>query len=268
MKKALQVIQSNLQYEKSASDDQKNLRTSQLWEFIHLIQSSKLSASPTAVAELYENTFACSPLCSDMLYISQYLAPSPDMPEAKLSAGQRIACMTNPLSLTAMKKLTVDMPEAMVISQADFRSACECLASDQADFCILPLCSSVDGYFSAFFKYLRSYDLKINKTVRVTKADGDEEVLFALVSKSIFMRKGADCALISFVGDSPDDFSQLVCAFSDSSFKIVGANSAPLEYNMDKLWHRVEIRLSEEKAHVLLFFLEAALPGYTLLGLY
>lgn len=240
------------------------IRDAQIEEFLCLYKDN----SYENVSLAFSKAFKISPISPEMmkLCIKINAQNSPGYSEPKETA--RIATPKNPLSLSALNKLTKGIGTVILTEEADFRSCCEAVSSDTADYCIMPVCSSVDGYYPSFSKMIKAYDLKICKSERISKADSDEELQFALLSKDIEIPQKANFALFSFVDEDRGTLPKLIDAFHKNGIDTVSVQSSPLEFNMDRFEHKMEVSLKNHNPDALLFFLNSSLPGHIVLGIY
>ena len=225
-------------------------------------------ASPTAACEYFQRAFEKGPVCPEMFSLSRLICKGHGKKHEEKKDTVMVSCIKNPISLAAARKMCADATTLRVVEETDFRSACEAVASKQTDYCILPMCSSSDGYYPTFSKLCKANDLKICSTVRISKSDSDEELQLALLSRELEIPSRPEYACFSFVCDEQSLLWSLVCALGKSGCIPTSITSAPLEYNMDRFEHRIEVRLWENNAEALLYFLEATLPGHTVLGVY
>lgn len=240
------------------------LTDSQLYEAAECLRTK----SPGYVREFFEESFQKNALCPEMLKLSMLLSGDEKEKGAKKIEKACVSCIKNPLSLAASRKLCSNTGTVVISEEADFRSVCESTASKESDYGILPMCSSVDGYYPTFSKLLKSYDLKICNTCRITKNESDEEIQFALLSRKVEIPERPRFIAFSFVCDEPFLLPSLVGALSAEGCIPKSIISSPLEYNMDIFEHRIEALLGDVSPTALLFFLETALPRHIVLGIY
>ncbi len=252
-----------------------NLQTAaQIERFSRIITKAQIEESakalrgksPAEVSEFFSSAFRKNPLCCEMLSLSELLCDSLEIADKKEHAT--VAYLRNPLTLSAVKCLTSDITTVHIKEVQDFRSACEEVCEERADYCILPVSSSGDGYYPSFTKLIKTYDLKICKMVRVQRSDSDEEVQFALISSETEIPKKPEVLVFSFTDKDETTLYRLISSFSAEGCKPQSITSSPLAYNMDRFEHRIEIDLCGCDPSSLIFFLEAALPGHTVLGIY
>lgn len=198
----------------------------------------------------------CISLCED----------TPEMEEFSY-VGMRIALMNNRPAHSALQKM-VNISDIRILTVSDFRSACEEVSLGGADACVLPMCSSADGYYPTFSKLLKQYELKINETARVFKPDSDEELQFALLSRDALPAKNADKMMFSYTEDESTPLSDLLHALTFCGALPFSISSSPQPYSMDRFEHRIEMRTGALSPKAVIFFLESALAGHTLLGIY
>ncbi len=68
---------------------------------------------------------------------------------------------------------------------ASFSEGCEAVASNLAEFCILPIENSTDGKLYTFYSMLGRYSLRICAAVLVSDADGANETVFAFAGRKV-----------------------------------------------------------------------------------
>jgi len=222
---------------------------------------------PADSADFFRRAFSKEPLCGDFLYISSKLVSSQNIYKKAKEVCQ-IACTKSPVFYSAVRKLCSFAGTIRILEESDFRACCESVQIGNTDYCILPLSSSVDGYYPTFSKLLKAYDLKICKVISHTRQDSDEELQLALLSRELEIQNGAENISFSFTDGQEDPLSATVSALSDRGIRIKSINSSPLEYSIDSCEHRITAELSGFSPAALLYFLEAALPGHTVLGIY
>lgn len=223
---------------------------------------------PSKAREFFEDSFQKPSLSAEMLRLSVLLTKEKKEVCRNKAEKITVSCIKNPLSLEASRKLCAEAKTVILAEEADFRSVCEAVSSKDSDYCILPMCSSQDGYYPTFSKLLKSYDLKICKVCRISKKNSDEEILLALLSRKIELPEKPRCVAFSFVCDEPSLLTSLVGALSSEGCIVQSVVSSPVEYNADIFEHRVEALLGNLPPSALLFFLEAALPRHIILGIY
>lgn len=174
------------------------------------------------------------------------------MPGANSAAALSLLCGKNDYTSTA---------------GSDFRGCCEDVALGRADYCIIPTESTDDGIFPSFHKLTRAYDLKICGICTVSCADREAEMRFALLGRNIEKCDKAQHIAFSFL-HSGNELSELICALHGTDCEISRINTYPAEFSIDKSECNVEVRFKDVTVEDILFFLEAALPGHTVLGIY
>ncbi len=260
------VFQNNLQYEKELSRKAKAIHEAELYELLCILKS-KESPSPEEIAKIYTDFFAKEPLCADVLKLCKGLDCPKKCPPFPRT-NWRIAHMSGLASLSALSSFTAGINGVYPVELTDFRSLCEAVINERCDFCILPVRSSLEGQYSAFNKLINSYDLKICKYTRVANEYSDEEIQFALLSKRLYMPNEPEFALFSFTADNEGILPSLISTLTDCGVCVMSVYSSPLEYNMDKLSHKIEVRLDSLDPNTLFLFLDTALPNHTVCGLY
>ena len=264
MTDCIDVIRKNVDGIKKHEGNILSIRNAQILELARITKKGTL---PKKASELYEKAIGDDILSSGMLRYCE-LIEKKELSYTKKKSFCTVACLKNPLSLKALTELTRDFSGVTLSEKTDFRSLCEAVVQDNADYCILPYCSSLDGYYPTFQKLVRSYELKINGRICLSRPDSDEEILFALLSKNTEIAPESNIISFSFVQSKKDTLARLLAALSACNIEILGTNSSPLEYNMDKLSFTVEAHLDSFPLQAFLYFLDATLPGHTVLGVY
>lgn len=257
-----EIIKSNLKKLSDHSSFVEKVRASQLEEAALLLKGEE----PSVARAFWENTFDSSPLSADMIRLSRMLSKKSISQEHKKRA--HIATIKSPVSLRAIPLLTADYEEISITETSDLRSACEEVSSQRSDFCILPVSSSLDGHYPTFSKLLKAYDLKIVSVAKLQRPDRDEEIQMALLSSELYRKESAKLCSFVFTEEKEGFLGKLLNALTEVGSFPVYVISSPLEYNMDKFEHRIEIQLGDLSPEDLLYFLEAAVPGHTVLGIY
>lgn len=264
MSRAYQTISKNLTAAREHDDISKLIRSSQLEEIIHLMDES----GGTSLRELFTACYDAPLISRDMLYLCKRLTKGKECSVSERKEKARIAALNNPLMMKALKSLTEDITTLLLTEESDFRSCCEAVSSESADYCVIPVFSSVDGYYPTFSKLTKAYDLKICKSVRILKSDNDEELEFALLSKEAEVPKNAKNAVFSFAEEDKKALPMLINAFFENNVDVISVQSTPLEFNVDRFEHRIQLSLDNLSCDALLLFLNTSLPGHTLLGIY
>jgi len=264
MTDSIRVIRKNTDSIRKHEGDLAIIRDAEIGE---LARITKSSVSPEKAYTLYKDAMGEDPLSAGMLRYCSLIAGDGTPPTQRKDTC-RVACVKNPLSLKALTELTRGFSGVTLSEKSDFRALCEEVAQDLSDYCILPYCSSLDGYYPTFQKLVRSYELKINARICLSRPDSDEEILFALLSKNVEITPESNIVSFSFVQSKKDTLARLLAALSSMQIEILGTNSAPLEYNMYKLSFTVEADVGSFPLSALFFFLDATLPGHTVLGVY
>lgn len=239
------------------------LKAGILSEFLHCNEDADIKE----LKKRYIDVFGSEELYSDMLTLAQWKNEKKLLPKLSVRHSS-VACISGQLPLAAVNALTDGDKTVTVIRENDFRSVCEALAGDSVQFCTLPFCSTLAGFYPTYLRLARSYELKICKTATVQSSDGDEEIKFALFSKKLLAAKDSNTVAFSFIEDTSLDLSRLSGALHDHSIAVKSTNSRPLEYNMDKFEHTLEASLDSYSLSAFLYFLEAALPSHNVLGIY
>ncbi len=182
------------------------------------------------------------------------------------SAVPTVSHMQNANSFSALSILC-NSTDVRSVTERDFRSCCESVVRGTADYCVLPMSSTDDGVFPSFHKLLKAFDLKICRVCTVTCSDREAEMRFSLLGRRLEHTQTSRNIVFSFLPDE-DQLSSLIAALHGAGCTIEEINSLPTEFSIDKIECTVWVRCNELDASVLLFFLEAALPGHTILGIY
>lgn len=224
--------------------------------------------SPETLKTFFEKSFSLPLVSGELLRLCTLL--SEDKKEIARKAKKRatVALIMSPLSRLALEKLGPEYPALQPLSFSDFRSLCEAVSSEKCDYCLLPYCSSCDGYYPTFSKLQKSYDLKICSSVRVTRPDSDEEVQLCLLSRELEENEKKKLLSFSFVEGDGSSPSEVIRALCDGGCHILSINSSPLEYNMDRSEYRIEVLCKGTAPRALADFLSVSLPGHTVLGIY
>lgn len=261
------VIKQNLTAAKQHTELSRIIKEAQILELSCLLANSTEKITPKSLKEIYSSIFGEEDIYKDLLRLAR-LTEYASSTEYEIHSHEEacIAYMGTPVSVDALKLMTEDIITVKVSVESDFRAACEAVISERADFCILPYCSSVDGYYPTFFKLAKTNDLKICRMVKVQKAGSDEEILFAMLSKKLSIFNGSAKVLFSFTDTSDETLPKLLSALKEENIVVRGVHSSPLEYNMDRLEYTVEASLGEYPLKAFFAWLEATLPAHTVLG--
>ena len=259
-----ETIRKNLEAGEKLSRALRVLTDSQLLEAVSCLKGR----SPQKVKDFFEDAFQKPALCGEMLLLSKMLCSDKRSLGSKMRDRVTVSCIRNPLSFAAAHKMCEKASNLMITEESDFRSVCEAVSSKEADFAILPMCSSEDGYYPTFSKLTKTYDLKICSSCTLTKDDSDEELQLALLSRNVEIPENPSRIVFSFVCDEEELLPDLIGALKAGGCIPRSIISSPSEYSMDIFEHRIEAGLYGTSPEAILFFLEAALPRHTVLGIY
>ncbi len=257
------TIKKNLEKLSNLSSYIDAIRESQIHETVRVLSE----APQQDVIDFFREAFSEDLLSREFLQVTSVLFDRPDIGQRK-KRDCRIACTKTPLFLASVSELCSFCQSSTVINASDFRTCCDLVSAGSVDYCILPLSSSRDGYYTTFTKLIKTYDLKICKVITVTKPDTDEDLNVALISKELEISETAGIVSFSFADSEEPTLAKLICALSGQDIAPISINSAPLEYNAEKFEHIVTAELRGFSPYAFLAFLEAALPGHSILGIY
>ena len=262
------IIKKNLERAQGAQNIGKSIKTAQIEEAVLILKCENRTLSPKEIKRSFEKSFCTSAVSAEYLSLVSALLMNNQKKRHQQIPYPKVICMPNPLWQKAMDDLTNHLKFPSLVTGSDFRSLCEAVSSSDADYCILPLCSSKDGYYPTFLKLIKAYELKICKTVQLIKQDSDEELSFALLSKDIEVTYDAKRAVFSFTESDEVSLTPLLSALFSCNCRPVSIISSPLEYNIEIFEHRIEVLLGDLHPSSLLFFLDSAVPGHTVHGIY
>lgn len=262
------IIQKNLEKARGAEKIEKSIKIAQIDEVVRILKKEKRRITPKEIKESFEKSFCITAVSSEYLRLVAALCEKSHSEKHSCVTCPKVIYVESPLWQKAIRTLTSHLKSPEFMTGSDFRSLCESVSSSDCDYCALPLCSSKDGYYTGFLKLIKSYELKICRTVQITKPDSDEELSFALLSKNIESADNAERAVFSFTESDGVSLTALLSALCGCNCRPVSVISAPLEYNIEMFEHRVEIILGDLTPLALLFFLDSAVPGHTVHGIY
>lgn len=187
------------------------------------------------------------------------------------SANRRIddctvACISNANTAAALQKLckNVSFTEKAL---SDLRSCCEEVSSGHTDYCVLPIESTDDGIFTSFRKLVRAHELKICEECTVSCSDREAEMRFALLGRTIEKNTGAEYITFSFLPEG-NEISEILYTLESVGCKITAVNTYPAEFSIDKCECTVSVNCKITGIEPVVYFLEGALPGHIILGVY
>lgn len=262
------VIKKNLERAAIAENVGKSIKAAQIEEAILMLKKECISPRPEQVKASFKKSFCTSAVSTEYLRLVSSLLGKDERGKKSPPPCPKVIFMQNPLWNRAMEELTSHLKYPTLVMGSDLRSLCEAVSSSEADYCILPLCSSKDGYYPTFLKYVKSHELKICKTVQLTRQDSDEEISFALLSKHLETLGSPQRAAFTFRENDEVTLAPLLTALNGCNCRPLSILSAPLEYNIEIFEHRIEILLGDLSPTALLFFLDSAVPGHTINGIY
>ncbi|MGM9634724.1 MAG: hypothetical protein ACI3YE_01075 [Candidatus Avispirillum sp.] len=240
--------------------------SAQLEEFVlHLSKSGEM-LTPAEVSEAYAKVFGTGLISNEFLDICRRLYSISALEIQRSGAGitdDSVAFTDNVFSSAAAEKLC---PDAVKEHFSDFRSVCEAVFYEKCDCCILPVYGTDDGFFPTFFKLIKAYELKICRVCTVEKPSSDAEIRYALLTRSICF-DNAEHFVFSFA-DTGERLAGLLAVLGGAGCTPAFIYSFPDVYNTDMTEYTVCLRLSGLDARCLTFFLEAALPAHTVVGIY
>lgn len=260
------VIKQNTAIAKKIYGDGSAIRSCQLAELeLQLSKNGKVLAAIEA-RDIFSDIFGNDIISADFLDFckrinSENIADTANFPVFR-SAG--VAAYTdNSLSKAAAEILC---PDTHYELYSDLRSICEAVFYEKVDYCILPVCTAEDGYYSSFFRLARAYDLKVCKCMPVNIAGRDAATYFALLSRDIYLPERTSGLLFSFT-DNGTVLAALLKAFTGCGFTVPLIHSFPDRYSHGNTEFTVCVKGSDDM-HCIPFFLEAVLPSHALMGIF
>ncbi len=268
MKEWEHIIKKNLERARLAENVSNSIKRAQIEEILLKLKAEGHDLSPKKIKSSFEKSFSLPAVSSDYLELIVALTKDHSPEQMPRITSPKVMFLQNPLWHNAAEQLTLHLESPKLVTGADLRSLCEAVSTSKADYCILPLCSTKDGYYPTFLKLIKSFELKICKTVQLIKQDTDEEISFALLSKHVETCEGCTKAVFTFTESPEVSLAPLLYALCSYDCRPLSIISLPLEYNIELFEHRIELLLNDLPVIALLFFLDSAVPGYTLHGIY
>ena len=148
MKDSISIIRENLSDAKRLDETSDLIKRAQLEEAALCLSSPE----PEEAGRFFASAFERPLLSPEMLALCSILCRDKQEKAEKVSKTVKVACIRGPLSQRAIRRLCRSSDTVIITEEADFRSACDACAGGEADYCLLPMCSSQDGYYPTFFK--------------------------------------------------------------------------------------------------------------------
>jgi hypothetical protein len=215
----------------------------------------------------------CRQLCelAGMATIVNELGVFGENDSADASAEGKIAYVKNKRGDDAYLNFARAVSKARSEYVASIQDACEAVADNRCEYCIVPIENDTDGKLYAFYQLLDRYALKIYRTVRVHSDDGTDGITYALVSGGIKpLRRGNTRQRFEFsvVGIGADFVFDVLSASRELGASVYSAATLPLGYGdrSNRCYFALELLPSD--AVVMALYLSLEYNGYTPLGLY
>lgn len=177
-----------------------------------------------------------------------------------------VAHMQNANCISAMH-LLCKRSECVSVVCRDFRNCCDSVSHGSADYCILPVASTDDGVFPSFHKLVKTYDLKICGICTLACADREAEMRFALLGRRLESCVSSNFIVFSFLPEK-DELPCVISVLQQSGCTVTEVNTYPTEFSIDKNECTVSVQCNDVSPAAIMHFLEAVLPGHTILGIY
>lgn len=231
----------------------------------------KEESSPAARAAIIEEQIAFLrgflAVCPDFLQETQDSSPAPGAPPA----APRVVFLESFFGREALHRFEAVLPHPLPVTAPSFTAVCEELASDRADFALLPLEDSKEGAFLHLYEEIDRFELRITHTCEISYAEGGRTVTMALLSRRYIpvLQLASDRMLsCTLFEENPHTLSDLLLAAQEAGLSLCGVNTLPGSFENAVFYH-VVLRAEDEAAQTLFsLYLAVCQPRGRVIGQY
>ncbi len=186
-------------------------------------------------------------------------------------AAPRIAFLESPFAREALRTLGRILPHARPVTVPNFTAVCEELASDHADFALLPLEDSQEGKLMRPLQAIDSFSFRITHTCEIPYPDGGRSVTMALLTQRYLptaKRKGEQMLGCRVSQQTPFTLSDLLIAARQCGLTLRRVDSLPTPYGEDGVIYFPVFRATEGEVALFEAYLTLFQPSAQLIGTY
>lgn len=163
--------------------------------------------------------------------------------------------------------------QASIISKAfyhsTFASACEDVASGIAEYCIMPVYSSLDGDILSFYKLADRYDLKITYQCQLQSKDDESTTNYALFSKRLsFENNGSNILELTIDIPISAPMPELLDSLSLLGATVNKLSYMPTGYSSDYMRVKLALSVTDSSLPTIIEYFYAVGINYDILGIY
>ena len=185
-------------------------------------------------------------------------------------ASARVAVSDSPFSRAALHTFSSVLPHARPLVAPSFTAVCEELASDRADFALLPLEDSHEGKLSGLLDEIDRFEFHVTHTCDVPYPDGGRSVTIALLTKRFAPRKGNGEELLacSVLEQDENTLLDVLAAARCCGLSLRRVASRPAPYGEDGAIYLPTFRTEGGDATLFAAFLAVRYPRARITGRY
>lgn len=264
------TLKSNLSIAEQLRQSARIIERSQIEEAVRQLHIKNAVLTPAEARETFAESFGKN-IISNYFFdfcICLESCGNCKMPQpAPKHMPKSVSFIDNPNTRAALKSFGCE--KGVSFSRcSDMRSCCEDAAALHENCCILPVSSTEDGIFPSFFKLVKDYELKIQSVRDIIMQDRECELRFALLSKNTVSDAKCSRTAFSFLPAERSDLTGLMSVFGSRGIEVELIYCTPCEFSIDKTEYTVCINCCKTDPLFVKFFLDAALPGNTDLGIF
>ncbi len=239
-----------------------------LEELARIVSSEEKQLSPKDAAAVYRKAFPDASLISknfaaflQLLWEKNLLQPAPLQDTQNVDRPCPLFYVPSSYTELACQKFAAVIPSLHLIPQTDFQKICETVSSEENSFCILPISSSSEGELPAFARMIHEYQLKTRAVCDIITSDGETELRLALLAGQIRWTEHTAFAEVSFQPESGGQLTDALLAMGRLGATLYRINARPMEYNMNRFYYKIAVKIASENLHSVAAFMEAAFPA-------
>lgn len=187
----------------------------------------------------------------------------------RIDGAPRVACVQSVYSDRALETMFSKTERIRTIYGRDFQQCCEMLSQGEADYCLLPLENSANGFLTSFYRLIDRYGLHVVCSCNMVDdgADGGMSKMALLAEECIAFRAEAQryCLDLSVSFTEQYNASLLIDAARLCGLQLRRADGIGCG---DELSHYLSFWATGQGALVFLVFLLLYVPQFYIVGLY
>ena len=177
-------------------------------------------------------------------------------------AAARVVFLDNYFAREALHALAPVLPHAIPVGAVSFTAAGEELASDHADFALLPIEDSVDGELTRVLEEIDRMEFILTHTCEVPYQDEGRSVTMALLAKRYRPKsgKGERRLTVSVLSEDGHTVTDLTTAALCCGMPLCRITSRPLPYTQTAMTLSVTFRADGGNVDLFRAYLAASFP--------